>query len=224
MRALCLLALAGCGALTPAARSLGASAPEFVGEPVTTAVSWDARCFSLGVFMDDLASKSGHTSDYSDTCRDQRFRVHVECSLRCEVPANGSVVFGRAIVEVIPLEPGRLSLAVTLTRDDGEARTFEVPSAIVTMPDALSLQCWNGGAAATCEPRGVPASAAFVTPVPFNTAMRINGWPVRDASRPIIPLAELFPAARLGTGVRPGTYPITLELGGVKTRWDVVAR
>ena len=136
---------------------------------------------------------------------------------------------------MIPLQLGPLAITVTSTRrDTGEQYRTTLGPVAVVLPDRLVLECQSPRsgdrqAGVECGPEGVSASAPFVRPLVHlagrtgpSTLVTING--VIAGGDRWISLAELAPAQRVGDGVAPGTYTITLALGTMTARWQVVAR
>jgi hypothetical protein len=103
----------------------------------------------------------------------------------------------------------------------------------VVGPQRLALGCRDANHSfAPCGPDGVSAASPMIRPEIYldgslrdSRLLRINSLvtPV-DRSSSHISLAQLFPEAREGDGVRPGTYSVELSLAGVTERYQVVAR
>lgn len=194
--------------------------------------SWQARCTDWSAAFDDLLSKNG--DDYDDDtepCKEKPFELTISCSSKCTQlgPRTSSGAIG---VTVIPDELGPLTITATQRRTDtGQTSTKTLPGVLVVEPDRLELQCETGGQQIPCGPDGVDASKPQLKAVIHvgdrteeSAALRVNGKGLPDPQSPFFSLADIYPEAREGDGIKPGTYAVQLAVGAKTSTWQVVAR
>jgi hypothetical protein len=198
-----------------------------VGQPIPVEAGWYALC------TEEVGVKQTVTAEVP--CHRKPIEVRITCSAPCEVsPAAGQDGEDRT-VEVTAFSTGRMRITAVVRRTDtGESQRFDLPIVTVVMPERIGLRCQAEPSPARrsvpCGPEGVPARSPLVQPVVeyamrevTSAALQINGRQVRlhDGT---VSLAELYPAAASGDGIVPGTYEVALSLGGMTSRWQVVAR
>lgn len=227
-----LFVLAGCHHATPTAELLRSNQNHLIGKPFLVSARWDASCTDWGGVFGNLMGKKDDPFSETKSCDGKPLALQVSCSSRCEIPGNAQGV-GDATVTVVPLELGPLTITATNTRTDtGKAKQFTLPQLLIVLPDRLELQCAAGDQDyVLCGPDGVPAARPIIMPAVYvgntfgtTSLLRINGKPHPHPDTNPISLAELYPEAALGTGIQPGTYPVTLEVESVVSRWQVVVR
>jgi len=206
-----------------------------LGAKISVYAEWQANCTDWSAVFDNMTSRD-HNRNETEACKQKPFEVQVTCSTPCDQPGVDPHAVGTTTITVVPLELGPLTLTATSTRaDTSQVNRVTLPEIWVVLPDRLELRCaaGPGSSDAPCGPEGVPASAPWVRPVVHvgetteeTTALRINGAPVPGAFAHTgrVSLAELFPDARAGAGVAPGTYAIALSVGTLTERWQVVVR
>jgi hypothetical protein len=225
--ALAVLAAGACANPRPATSvSASAERPVLIGTPISASGSWNDTCEDVA---GTIFSKSGGTKH--TTCHERAFTFEVACAPRCGLPDGDHVAPGKSTeLHVIPLELGPLTIATTSTRADNGQVHHGRTTVIVAPPDHLELACADAkGTLTPCGPDGVAADRPQLearavldgrdTPT---IALRANGASLPAAK---FSLVDLFPAQRVGDGaIAPGTYEVTLTLGDVSSRWQLVAR
>ena len=164
-------------------------------------------------------------------CNEKPVALEVMCDGQCRlIPERRGET--RAETKVIPLALGPLSVHLTSTRKDtGEIvrRSFAFQ---VVEPTRIAIQCWFPAGFELCGPEGVSAAHPEIAVEIYagdrrqrGVMLRVNGRE-RELTRddPVWSLAELFPDARDGDGVRRGTYTVELALGKLVERYQIVAR
>jgi len=236
----CVLAgtgISACNHPTPRTGLASGVRPRHViGSTVEVVASWEATCTDWGLAFQSVFNKNDDDpSDSKVTCKEKPFAVEVSCSTRCE-HTEPVVAKGATTVGVVPRELGPLVITAVSTRTDtNEVHRASLPAIVIALPDRLELRCWLGAETAPklCGPDGVDAAHPILVPVvqldgvtEVTTALTVNGAPVPAdfASHPRVSLADLYPDARRGDGVEPGTYRVELAVGSVIGRWKVVAR
>jgi hypothetical protein len=198
-----------------------------LGEPLPLVGSWWAMC------------TTGHldkNGPHEEVCHRQRVRLEAWCEGPCRVegPRVREGETGTSAT-VVALGLGRIQVHAKNTRlSTGEvnARTFAVE---VLPPERLALGCREDAMPQSfgrCGPRGVPAAAPMIRPEIYldgekrsSRLLRVNSvvTPISHVTVGLS-LARLFPEARQGGGVKPGTYPIELSLAGITERFQVLAQ
>lgn len=226
-RLLLLLGLAGCApAIHPiTSLSRGDSGRVVLGEPLVVSGHWWAMCTT------NHLDKNGPDQEI---CHQQRVRLEAWCEGECRVEGERIRVGEKgASAMVVPLALGRIYVRAKNTRlstGEVDSRTFFVE---VVGPQRLALGCQGAHRSfAPCGPEGVSAAAPVIRPEIYLDGLRRDSRLLRvnaavtpvSASDPYLSLAQLFPEARQGDGVAPGTYPIELTLAGITERFQVLAR
>lgn len=206
-----------------------------LGANLHVGASWQGSCLSWSAVFDNLLAKSESShSPETEPCKQKPFAVTVECSSKCSHRGPREAT-GAISLTVIPEELGPLTITVASQRTDtGATSTVTLPSVLVVLPDRLELRCAtdpDSGRTTPCGPDGVPASYPVLTAAihvddrtETSSALRVNGQPIDDTNIQRISLADLYPDAREGDGVKPGTYPVTLAVGPTTSTWQVAAR
>lgn len=208
--------------------------PHLLGALVQVSAAWNDSCRDWSA---ELVSMKSGGSPGTISCHEKAFRLELACEPRCAQPEKDESFPEHSLVAtVIPLEVGRLTLTASSTRTDtGETHKVVFPPLLIVLPDRLALTCDSSDGYAPCGPDGVSAAKPLLAVETFigeraeyTTALRINGMslPVprgfaRDAR---FSLADIFPEHRVGDGVAPGTYMLTIEVGTVISRWQVTAK
>lgn len=220
-----LLAAAACASQARPKTTLDADTT-VPGAEVTIRGSWSKTCGR----HTGSSLKSG--ADVDVDCQHAPIRVQVECG-PCEVvgPAvqETSTEFS---ARVVPLQLGQLVVKVTQTRTDTGEQHVEHRTIDVIPPASFGYHCMSEGSSYGCSE--VQASEPIIRPViatsqarlaGYSRFLRINGKPVpQSVELTGISLAELFPDARVGEGIAPGTYPVELSLGARVERFAIIAR
>jgi hypothetical protein len=186
--------------------------------------SWAATC-KVGSILDKDERDS-------QPCEEKPVKMEVSCEGPCRL-INRSRGDTLGLTQVVPQALGRLVVHIVNTRVDTQQVDGKSFALIVVKPTKLALQCLSpAGSYALCGPDGVAAANPVVRPDVFlgdrrvrNVFLQINQQTreIRDGAPPLS-LAELFPDAREGDGVKPGTYTIELELAGLSERYQLVAQ
>lgn len=221
-----LLALAaGCAKSIYPSTSLGPPSPIVVGGELTASGSWSGTCKEN--LFDAKHDPTETPCDYKPV------RIEVECKGACDVeePAIDEGEKG-ASLRVFATKLGRAGVRISNTRTDTGAKDVKAFYFEVVAPERLALECEVGTSHMPCGPEGVSAQNPLVYPQIFvldheqwSHQLMINGKQRGvSAKRRSISLADLFPEARDGDGIKPGTYLVELSLAGVSEKFQVVAR
>jgi hypothetical protein len=194
-----------------------------VGAPVEVSGSWSATCDRAGIAADRTEAVS---------CDEKPIRLEVSCDGSCAFDGGSGVREAPAFatIDVIPTAVGALTIHVLLRRTDSDGERGKTFTVQVQPPQRLALRCATADTnMEPCGPEGVPAASPVIEPIvylddrpTYSTFLRINGKPYARGTK--VTLADLYPDASAGTGVKPGTYDVTVELAGMVEHYQVVAR
>ena len=186
--------------------------------------SWPTICRwkNKNLSLDDDNEASPAKCEYAQS------RVDVTCDGPCRINKRS------ARPEVTALALGQLVVHVTQTRVDTDQVDRKSFPFEVVKPTKFALECRTARYTyTTCGPDGVDAAVPELRVDVFigerrqyDLVMQINGKPHELRSSGggnTVSLADLFPDARDGDGIKPGTYAVELELGGVIERYQVAA-
>jgi len=222
------IVLAGCATTSHTTHSstyVGPQSPAVVGSELSASSSWSATCKESLLFSKNEPE--------SRPCDHKPVRIEVECIGACSIMGSPIAEDAKhASVRILATAIGKLAIRIASTRTDTGAK--EVRSFVIDIvaPDKLGLACATEMSRAVCGPEGVSALKPLVYPQvfiggheQFSRQLRVNGRErAVSASSPALSLADLFPEARLGDGVAPGTYTLELALANLVERYQVVAR
>ncbi len=223
---LLLFALAtGCAKTIYPYTSVGPRSPVVVGAELLASGSWSGTCTENR--FDAKHDPTERPCDYKPT------RIEVECQGACDVEEPGIDEGAQsASLRVFTTKIGRAGIRISNTRTDTGAKDVKAFYIDVVAPERLALDCEVGTSQMACGPEGVSAENPLVYPRVFvldieqwSHLLKINGKPRGISSkRRAISLADLFPDARQGDGIAPGTYLVELSLAGLVEKYQVVAR
>jgi hypothetical protein len=195
-----------------------------VGEPMDVEGFWSSTC----------TKTNWHKEADKVSCNFQRVRLDVRCDLPCKAePYITSDTETFRHQRVIPLGSGTYRIEAKTTRVETGEQDVQNYTIEVSPPDRVELLCLLDPQASEtqygpCSPDGVPATRPLVNVRALRAGkdrsselLEVNGKIIGTGPRS---LAELFPEARVGEGVSPGTYVIDVALAGVTSRYKVVAR
>ena len=208
--------------------------PHVLGARLSVRAGWESTCVNWSAVLENaVSSNESHLGEHV-ACKGKPFQLQIACSSPC-LHDGQPISPGAIAVTVIPQTLGPLTITAILRRiENGETSQQTLPAVMVVLPDWLELRCRVQNTTridAPCGPEGVPAEPPQLMPVVHvgdhtetSTALTVNGKPVPGAEGEAFSLVDVFPEARDGDGIKPGTYVVTLSIGQVSSTWQVVAR